>query len=74
MITSIQIHEKVKKELDTLKEMDKESYEEVITRLIETVEKQKRVRKELLIEGYKEMSEHSLMINKEWANADKDWD
>lgn len=74
MITSIQIHEKVKKELDTLKEIDKESYEEVIARLIETVEKQRRVRKELLIEGYKEMSEHSLMVSKEWANADKDWD
>lgn len=74
MITSIQIHEKVKRELDILKGRDKESYEEVIARLIETVEKQKRVRKDLLIEGYKEMSEHSLMISKEWANADKDWD
>ena len=73
MITTIQIHEKVKKELDKIKE-EKESYEEVILKLMEKVEIEKRKNKELLIEGYKEMAEDSLKINEEWSNADVDWD
>ena len=73
MITTIQIHEKVKKELDKIKE-EKESYEEVILKLMEKVEMEKRKNKELLIEGYKEMAEDSLKINEEWSNADVDWD
>lgn len=73
MITSIQIHEVVKKELDTLKENNKESYEEVIMRLIESTEKQKRTQAELLIQGYKEMAQESLKITKEWAPTEADW-
>lgn len=73
MITTIQIHEKVKNELDKLKQ-NKESYEEVILKLMEKVEIEKRKNKELLIEGYKEMAKDSLEINEEWSNADKDWD
>ncbi len=73
MITTIQIHEKVKNALDKLKE-DKETYEEVILKLMEKVEIEKRKNKELLIEGYKEMAKDSLKINAEWSNADEDWD
>ncbi|MEK6861199.1 MAG: antitoxin VapB family protein [Nanoarchaeota archaeon] len=74
MITSIQIHEEIKRELDTLKESNKESYEDIIKRLIESVEKQKRIRTELLIEGYKEMARESLDITKEWAVTETNWD
>lgn len=65
MVTSIQIHEKVKKELDYLKQ-ERESYEQVIERLIERFEKQKRTDKNLLIESCKVMAEESLKITKEF--------
>ncbi len=74
MITTIQIHKKVKDELDSLKTKNKESYEEIILALMKTVEEQKRQEKELLIEGYKEMAEESLKINKEFEAIEEDFD
>ncbi|MBS3149132.1 hypothetical protein J4455_00355 [Candidatus Woesearchaeota archaeon] len=74
MITSIQIHEKVKKELDSLKESSKETYEDVIVKMMKSVEKNKREQKKLLIEGYKEMAEESLKINKEFEAIEEDFD
>ena len=74
MITTIQLHEEVKKELDLLKVKSNESYEDVITKLITYVEKQKRGRKQLLKEGYREMSEESLKVTKEWSNTEADWE
>jgi len=73
MITTIQIHEDVKKSLDRIKEA-KQSYEEVILELMKTVEKQKRQQKELLIEGCKEMAEESLKITKEFEAIEEDFD
>ncbi|MBS3154905.1 hypothetical protein J4404_00210 [Candidatus Woesearchaeota archaeon] len=73
MVTTIQIHENVKNELDRFKDSKKETYEEVILELIRSAEKCRREQKELLIEGYKEMVKESLNATKEWANADKDW-
>ena len=73
MITTIQLHEEVKKDLDRLKE-SKESYEEAVIRLIANYEKQKRQKSDALIEGYKEMAEESAKITKEWSSADKEWD
>ncbi|HLC73058.1 MAG TPA: hypothetical protein VJH20_00305 [Candidatus Nanoarchaeia archaeon] len=76
MITSIQIHEKVKKELDSLKENSKETYEDVIVKMMKSIEKNKREQKKLLIEGCIEMAEDSLKITKEWAATDSklDWE
>lgn len=74
MITTIQIRENVKDELDRLKETDKETYEEVILNLMKFVEKYKKEQKKLLVEGYKEMAEESLFIDKEWSVTDKGWD
>ena len=74
MITSIQIHEKVKKELDSLKESSKETYEDVIVKMMKSIEKNKREQKKLLIEGYKEMAEESLKINKEFEAIEEDFD
>jgi predicted CopG family antitoxin len=75
MITTIQIRENVKKELDRFKEGNK-TYEEVILMLMNLVEQQKRKQKELLIEGCKEMAEDSLRITREWENTDRtlDWE
>jgi len=66
MITTIQIHEDVKNELEKLKESNKETYEEVILSLIKIAEYQRRKQEQLLIEGCKEMAEESLKIAKEF--------
>jgi len=73
MITSIQIHENVKNELDRLKE-GKQTYEEVILNIIKTVEQQKRGQKELLIEGCKEMAKENIKIMKEFSTVDNELD
>ncbi len=74
-ITTIQLHENVKKELDRIKEMNKETYEEIILNLLRQAEEQKRKQKELLIEGYKATAEESLKTAKEWADVDmENWD
>lgn len=69
MITTIQLRQNVKNELDRLK-TDRQTYEEIILRLIKLAEQQKRKQKELLIEGYKEMADESLKITKEWETTD----
>ena len=73
MVTTIQLNENVKKELDRMKN-GKETYEKVILGLIKTIEKQKNMQEELLIEGYKEMAEDSLRICKEWEHVDAELD
>lgn len=76
MVTTIQLHENVKKSLDRMKETGKESYEEIIVKMIGTLQEQKSKQRELLIEGCKEMAEDSLMITKEFESADAevDWE
>jgi predicted CopG family antitoxin len=73
MITTIQLNENVKNELDRLKNK-KETYEEVILNLMKIAEKHKREQELLLIEGYKEMAEESLKINKEFERIEEDFD
>jgi len=72
MITTIQIHENVKKELDRLKELRKQTYEEIILNLLRLAEVQKRKQRELLIEGYKELAQESLKIAKEFEPLEKE--
>ena len=74
MITTIQLREDVKQELDKLKESKKETYEDVILNLMKVAEEQIRKQKKLLAEGYKEMAEESLRTTKEWEKVDMDWD
>lgn len=75
MITTIQVHENVKNELDRLKE-GKQTYEEVILNIIKLIEQQKRMQKDLIIEGYKEMAQESLKITKEFEaiEGELDWE
>jgi len=74
MVTTIQLDEGVKKELDRLKN-EKETYEQVILGLMKFSEESKRRNKELLIEECKVMAEENLKINKEWERTDTslDW-
>ncbi len=76
MITTIQIRENVKNQLDKIKQFERQTYEEVILALIKAVESQKRNQEALLIEGCQVMAEESLKICKEWKNTDAtlDWD
>jgi len=76
MITTIQINDNVKRTLERLKESSKESYEDVVVRLISEKELAERKQEELLIEGCKVMAEDSLKITKEWEriDAELDWE
>ena len=65
MITTIQLREEVKKSLDRMKN-EKETYEEVIVRMMNTLDEQKRKQTDLLIEGCKVMAEESLKIAHEF--------
>lgn len=69
MITTIQIDDGVKKALNRFKKNGKETYEQVIVNIIKEIEKQKRGRKELLIEGYKKMAKESLRVSMEWEGT-----
>ncbi len=68
MVTTIQLNEDVKKALDRMR-LNKETYEEIILSLMNTAEKCRREQRELLIEGYKEMAEENLKIEKEWEGT-----
>ena len=74
MVTTIQLHEDVKKALERMKEKGNESYEEVIVKMMDTLEEQKRKEKELMIEGYQEMTEESLKITREFEAIEEDFD
>jgi len=65
MVTTIQLNEDVKRALDRLKS-DKETYEQVILKLMKVAEKCKREQEQLLIEGCKVMAEENLKITKEF--------
>ena len=72
-VTTIQIRETVKRELERFKAKNQETYEDVILKLIGQVERERRLKKDLLIEGYKEMAEESSRMAKEWSAADSGW-
>ncbi|MBU2523273.1 MAG: hypothetical protein KKE23_03215 [Nanoarchaeota archaeon] len=72
MITTIQIHDNVKRELDRLKKIRNETYEQIILRLMREVEKQKRQQKELLIEGCRVMAKENIKIMNGFSFADKE--
>ncbi len=73
MVTTIQLNENVKNALDRLK-TNKETYEQVILNLMKIAEENRRKQEQLLIEGYKEMAEESLKINKEFEAIEEDFD
>ena len=76
MITTIQLSESVKRELERMKDSRSKSYEDVIISLIKIAEEKKRKQTDLLIESCKVMAEDSLRITKEWETTDAsiDWE
>ncbi len=76
MITTIQLGDNVKRELERMKESSNDTYEKVIVALIRTATEKKRRQNELLIEQCKEMASDDLRITKEWETTDAtlDWE
>lgn len=68
MVTTIQLNENVKKDLDRLKQ-EKETYEEVIVNLISKADNDKKKKEELLKEEALEFAEESLKIAREWEGT-----
>ena len=67
-ITTIQLDEKVKNRLNRMKG-DRETYEEVIVKLIDKEKTDKEKMEELLRAEAEEMAEESLKIAKEWEGT-----
>lgn len=72
MVSTIQISNNTKNILSSLKEVPKQTYEEIIINLIRIVEGQKRKQEELLIEECREMSETNLKLSEEWTQTSMD--
>ena len=72
--TTIQIHPESKKELESLREHKRETYEDIIMKLVSKVKSQETEVVTALISGYKEMAEDSLNIAKEWSITEKELD
>lgn len=70
MVTTIQLRENIRDALGRMKENPRESFEDVILKLLKIAEEQKRKREDLMIEGCKEMAEESLKICEEFKYAD----
>ncbi len=65
MVTTIQLNENVKRALDRLKS-GKETYEDILVKMMDMLDEQKRKQEGLMIEGAKEMAEENLKITKEF--------
>ncbi|OIO40441.1 hypothetical protein AUJ10_02735 [Candidatus Pacearchaeota archaeon CG1_02_31_27] len=74
MVTTIQLNFELKNQLDKLK-INRETYEDVILRLMKMVEKNNREKEQLLIEGCRATAEENLKITKEFEAIEdlKDW-
>lgn len=73
MITTIQLNENVKFALDRMRS-NKETYEQIIVKMINQIDEQKRKHFELMVEGAKETAEESLKITKEFEAIEEDFD
>lgn len=68
-ITTIQLRENVKQELENLKTKKNDSYEDVIVKLIERKNEDKKELERMLIQECKEMYGENLRIAKEWEGT-----
>jgi len=72
MITTIQLNENIKTELNRMKVFSNETYEDVIVKMIEDIRKQKKIQTELLIEGCKIMAKDSIKMVEDFQYVDSD--
>lgn len=76
MVTTIQLNENVKNALGRMKQTPRESFEDVLVRLIKLSEQLRKQKEDLLIEGCGEMAEENLKITKEFEAIGEcfDWE
>jgi ATP-dependent protease HslVU (ClpYQ) ATPase subunit len=74
MVTTIQLNENVKMQLDQMKESDRQTYEDVIIKMIQEIDEKRRKQRDLLIEQCKVMYDDDLKVTKEWESLDYDVD
>lgn len=73
MSTTIQISESLREKLISVKQDKKETYEEIISKLLKNFERKKQEEENLLKEGYMEMYEDLITLDKEWEGAQSEW-
>jgi predicted CopG family antitoxin len=77
MITSIQIHKDVKQALYRMKTSPRESYEDIIVRMMKIINNNKKDHEKLMKEGCIAMADESKKLAEEWlevsTNADWEW-
>ena len=74
MVTTIQLTETTKQELNNFKTKNSETYEDVILKLIKSEKHSKIKMKQLLKEGYLEMAGDLKQIEKDWSKTGEEWD
>jgi len=72
MRTTIQVHEALKQEIQSFREHSRETYEDILKRLIQMVRLQETSKNKDLVSGYEEMAEDSKKIAKVWAVTETD--
>lgn len=70
MISSIQVSDKLKKTLNNFRASPKESYEQIILKLINEIENQKSDYEKRLIEECQAISDESLRITKDFESIE----
>ena len=73
MVTTIQLNEKVKEDLKSMKKGN-ETYEDVIVELIKEKKKKEKELEQLYKEYNEEMGEHDLKLAKEFETVDNKGD
>ena len=73
MVTTIQLNEDVKNALKRMKS-NKETYEDIIVKMMNQIDEQNRKHIELMIEGAKATAKESLKITKECEAIEEDFD
>jgi predicted CopG family antitoxin len=77
MITTIQLHADVKEALNRMKKTPRESYEDIIVRMMKMINKNKKEHEKLMKEGCIVMAEESKKLAEEWmevsTSADWEW-
>lgn len=74
MRTTIQVQKSLKSELDELKASPRETYEDIIVRLISLLKQREIENIKLMSEGYEEMAEDSRKIVEEWNTTELKYD
>ncbi len=74
MLTTIQLHKSVVRQLLAFRETPQDTYEAIITRLMAQARREEAAQKQLLKEGYVEMARDMKKMNTEWEAADAAWD